>query len=545
MIEIDSQSIEQFITQFINQFVGVSPLEMAWILMFKYWGWIIVLYLFLKYFVWEIYQFWRVEKWAQKNAKFVILAIDVPKRNEQSIQAMQNLFDQLAGAHSTRTKWAEYIEGEYQLSMSCELVSIGGNIQYLIRCPIPWRNLVEASVYGQFPDAEITEVEDYVNTIPGTYPNDTHEVWGTEFTLQANPVYPIKTWRKFEHAFAKTFVDPMAALLEAMSQLPPGHQVWIQILMTPIAVNWGVKDGKKEVDNILGRKPEAPKSGIIDQVFGYLSDMASGFTDQIAGFSMSGEGGEEAKSRIELLPNISPGEKNLIEGIENKVSQMAFNCKMRYLYSAPKGQMNKALGIQGVIGAIKQFNDMGANGLKPELGRTGTHSPQYILINRRRKWRQESLVSAYKSRSTTVGLDRKPMCSEELATIWHFPSMNVKAPFLKATDFTKAAAPVGLPMHQEGGLTPKYQAQEEVPAEEVAEETRVKPTFDYDSDDFEKQFAKDKKAFEESRAERAEQLKKVAQEEAEAQVKDIKTKEKEKAEAKTDEKAPGNLPFID
>ena len=101
------------------------------------------------------------DRWYCENITTVFLAIDVPKRNEQSIQAMENFFDHLQGAHGTFNAWEKYIDRCISAFFFLELVSIEGNIQFLIRTPNSWRNFVEAAVYVKYPDAEITEVEDY------------------------------------------------------------------------------------------------------------------------------------------------------------------------------------------------------------------------------------------------------------------------------------------------------------------------------------------------------------------------------------------------
>ncbi len=545
MIEIDLIAIYQF----FDQFVGLSAWEIIWLLLFKYWGWLIFIFIFLRFLAWPEYMFSRNVKWAMKQKPPVLLAIDVPKRNEQSIQAMENFFDHLLGAHGTFTKWAKYIEGEFQRSLSVELVSIEGNIQFLVRCPGDWRNLVEAAVYSQYPDAEITEVEDYTNSVPQNYPNETHDVWGVEFTLSGNKYLPIKTYPKFEHRFSEVFVDPMAALLETMSSVGPGEQIWIQYILTPLAVDWG-KEGKKEIDKILG-KPVATKKGILSTLTGGISNIASEFTEQLAGLSLTGEAKtEEKKSDLpSMMLHLSPGQKEQLEDIERKISKLAFNTKIRYVYVAEKDKMNKALGVNAVIGSIKQWTDMNLNGLKPDLKPTGTSSPQYILINYRRNSRKNKIMTAYKKRSTIVGSPAKPMCNEELASLWHFPSMYIKAPLLKKTEFTKAAAPVGLPMSEAPVETEAEKKKAEEIVEEAAVKAQVEPTFDYDSDEFEKQFAKDKKSFKESRSAREKRLKEIEKEEKnklkEKQESEISAEEREDQKKESAENIPGNLPFID
>jgi len=489
---------------------AATAYDVAWLLLFKYWGWLIVIWVFLVDLVYPEYMYYIQNRWFAKNIKMTLLAIDVPKMNEQSVQAMENFFDHLQGAHGTITLWDKYIKGEFQLSFSCEIVSIEGNVQFIVRTPTHWRNLVEAAIYSQFPDAEITEVADYTGLVPRWYPNDTHDIWGCEFTLSNKNVYlPIKTYTKFEHRFTEVFVDPMAAMLENMSQIGPGEQMWLQILIKPLPVDWGRKGGEEIINKILKIAPSAPKKGIFGNVYDLGAGLASEFSSQIAGIT-AGEGGSEKKEDQPFrMMNLTPGQKEQLELIERKIAKLAFDTKVRYLYIAEKDKMNKSLGVNGMVGVIKQWTDMNANGLKPDLKPTGTNSPGYILINYRRNWRRNWLLGGYISRDVVRGDPAKPMCSEELASLWHFPSMYVKSPLLRKTEFRKAAAPVGLPF-SEAIQAPKPKQLSEV----IAEKTTVLPSFDYDNDTFEMQFAKDKEAFKKSRPAREERLKEIAKEDA-------------------------------
>jgi len=557
MIEVDFS----YIISFFSQFQGLPAREILWILMFKYWGWLIILFIFLKYLIYPEWQLSQAIKWASKFPKPVLLAIDVPKRNEQSILAMENLFDHLQGLHGTFPKWEEYYENAFQRSLSLELVSIGGNIQYIIRCPGDWRNLVEAAVYGQFPDAEITEVEDYTSQIPSKYPDDKYDVWGVEMSLAGPDVQPLKSWRKFEHNFVDPiYVDPMAALLENLSSIGPKEQIWIQYLLIPLGVDWGIKEGKKAVDVLL-EKPQPKKAkGLFAGIFESIADLISEFGDQLAGIVIGGSSTGEEKQEIRF-PQLSPGQKELIEGIERKVGQRAFGVKIRYVYIAEHGHMNKTIGVNGIIGSYKQWLDQNSNGLRPMLKETSSSRPYYYLKNYRRNARKTIIMQAYKNRSTVIGVKPKPMCSEEIASLWHFPSMNLKVPMLKQTEFTKAEAPAGLPL----GAPPVVRsAEEEIPAE-PEEKTMVEPSFDYDNDEFEMQFAKDKQAFKKSRPQRQEQLDKISKEETEKlkqlwqkEDEEVKKSKKETEAAKEIEEAkpvkeepksggasPSNIPFID
>ncbi|MCX6740198.1 MAG: hypothetical protein NTZ49_03155 [Candidatus Parcubacteria bacterium] len=576
MIELDLgfiNSILDFVLGFLNQieqdiFTAPDTLSTINIVLFKYYGFLLYLWIFIRYLAYPEYMFYINNRWFAKTVTPILLAIDVPKRNEQSIQAMENLFDHLLGAHASITWWGKYIDGEFQLGFSCEIVSIEGHIQFLIRTPKHLRNLVEAAVYGQFPDAEITEVQDYVKSVPRYYPNNTHDLYGVEMTLSNKNVFlPIKTWLKFEHKFAEVFVDPIAALLETMSQIGPGEQIWIQFLIKPLPVDWAAKDGQKELNKITG-KAEAPRKTIISSVFDSSLEILSEVGQQAVGTGVYGPGEEKKKEDQPFkILNLTPGQREQLENMEHKMSKLAFNSKIRYLYTVEKGKMNKSIGVNGIIGAFKQWTDMNGNGLKPDMKATGTNSPQYIMIEKRRNTRRNYIMGAYRTRDTVMGCTAKPLTSEELASLWHFPGMSVKAPFLKSTDFKKAAAPSGLP-YQAKAIEFEQVAQVEEPK---PEKNRVTPNFDYDNDEFEKQFAKDKDAYEKSHAIKKQNVEQEPAEEsdelsnfdtlmakknkprknmlganlmAETQA---ESQEQPKQDSQSDDSGniPGNLPFLD
>ncbi|MDD5341531.1 MAG: hypothetical protein PHC97_03815 [Patescibacteria group bacterium] len=540
---IDINVINQYLVDFFNQFSYMSTWEIIWNLMFVYQLWILFIIIFLKYLLWPEYIQYINDRWYDNNISTVLLAIDVPKRNEQSVQAMENFFDHLQGAHGTFNWWQTYIDGEFQLSFSCELISIEGNVQFLVRSPKHLRNLVEAAVYGQYPDAEITEVEDYVNLVPKNYPNETHDMWACEFTLSAKEVYyPLKSYLKFQDRFGEqVFVDPMAALLETLSSIGPGEHIWIQYLLKPLEVGWGRKGGQKLINKMLQIKEKAPSPGMIGTALSGTSTLLSEFTQELAGISWTG-GDEKKEDKADAaMLRLSPYQRELLEGIERKISKLAFNTKIRFIYVAEKKHMNKAVGVNAVIGAIKQWTDMNSNGLKPALKETGTNTPFYYLRNYRRNSRRNTIIAAYRKRDNIIGLKAKPLCSEELASLWHFPSMYVKAPLLKMTAFKKAAAPVGLPTLDEVPVV-----QPPAKADEFAgEKTAFTPKFDYDNDKFERQFAVDKKEYVESRKEHEQRAAELAsQDETELKKQAVKNINERKSGIKKKE-PPANLPSIE
>ncbi|HNW56086.1 MAG TPA: hypothetical protein PKN62_03400, partial [bacterium] len=248
-----------------------------------YYGWMILAAIFLNgaLMCWVT---WRRRLWYRKQ-KFTLLAIDIPKANEQSPKALENMFAYLAGAHGSISLIENYWEGKFQLGFSFEIAGIDGYIQFLVRTPAAFRNLVETAVYSQYPNAEIAEVEDYVNTVPSKYPHPDFDAWGAEFIpVQMEPEFkqalPIRTYKEFEYQIGRPefhFKDPMATLMDLMSSLHPGEQLWYQLLLIPIAADWS-KIGKPAIDNVLGVKPKA-EPGIIERFFDWLIEALGTFSE--------------------------------------------------------------------------------------------------------------------------------------------------------------------------------------------------------------------------------------------------------------------------
>jgi hypothetical protein len=208
--------------------MGENPVQAMWFFV-VHGGWIV----FLWFFGWvarEMFLNWRQHLYAH-HRQWILLAIDVPKATEQTVKAVENMFAHMAGIHNPPHFLEKWWDGYTQDTITCEIVSIEGHIQFLIRTVRKMRDLVEASVYAQYPDAEITEVADYTLNVPMQYPDEHYDLFGMEMypVPGRSDVYPIKTYMDFEHQLTGEFKDPLAVLLEAFARLGPGEQAWYQI----------------------------------------------------------------------------------------------------------------------------------------------------------------------------------------------------------------------------------------------------------------------------------------------------------------------------
>jgi len=208
-------SIFTILADFFAQPTGLIVLDL-----FAIFGWLFFVWLLgfaiVAFYADHIQDTKNTSKW-----KSVLLAIDIPPENVQTPLAVEQLFTHLAGAFDKPGFYDKFREGYKQRWFSMEIVSIEGYIQFLIWTEEKFRDLVEASVYAQYPDAEITEVEDYVDVMPSKYPNDEYDVWVGDFSLAETFAYPLRSYREFEHNISKDTVlkDPMGTFLESFSRI--------------------------------------------------------------------------------------------------------------------------------------------------------------------------------------------------------------------------------------------------------------------------------------------------------------------------------------
>lgn len=480
------------LVEFFYSFGRMSLLESFWTI-FLYGGWIIILY-FILWGLHELWLFYVTNKFASKQ-KMVVLAVDIPRENEQTPKAFENIFNQLAGAHSSVWWWDLYKEGKYQQTISLELVSIDGYVQFIFRANENYRDLIEAAVFAQYPEAEITEIADYTKDLPTNFPDDTWNLWGVEFTLVKPEAYPIKVYRNFIDEATSDFKDPMAAFTEVMSKIGRGEQIWLQFVLTPISQKW-VSIGEEEVNNILGKK-SAPKDNILDKVVKGLVNLIVYFGDEVFGRERSdyapgtGDGGSDGRKMVDLRPD----EVSRIQYVTQKCSKIGFKTKMRLIYVAKHEVFSKPRVIQPMIGAIKQFNTDDANAIKPDMKKTATGGDFFFKFNKRRHVakRQYQIMQAYKWRASGMGTEPFILNSEELASLYHFPIREVNARALKQSGATTKEPPTNLPneaMQEE--LDQQYQSSVEQEANPAPVDVpEQKEYFDLNNDYFEKRFALD------------------------------------------------------
>ncbi len=405
------------------------------------WWW-----LFLPFLLWKPFLYlllwWRMETWL-KAQKFILLEIKMPKEVLKPIKAMEQVFAGFHAIHDIFVFREKWIEGCFQLSISCEIVSLGGETHFYIRTSEIYRNIIESNIYSQYPEAEISLVDDYTKNVPQSIPNKDWDLWGCDFINPREDVYPIKTYPKFEverEVKEEKRIDPLAGLLDGMSTIGPGEQVWLQFIAMPVRdeIPWR-KRGRELADKIARRKVVKPKPMIQEAAEILVAGKPSGV---------------EVLEEKEIIPpemKLTPGEREILAGIEEKISKFGFDCNIRFLYLGKREVFFKPRG-RFVFGFFKEISTENLGGLKvwKDTMTKVKSVPFWFLDERRFYLRQRKLFRLYKDRLTPL-FPREGgtfiLNTEELATLYHFPGrMVAPAPAIPRVEAKKGEAPPGLPV---------------------------------------------------------------------------------------------------
>ncbi len=382
---------------------------------------------------------------AIKKIKWLLLEIKIPRDIEKTPRAMEQVFSGLHGI-LTKIKFLDkYWKGKVQEWFSFEIAGIDDIVYFFIRTPENFRNLVEAQIHAQYPDAEILEVLDYAAPLTKKIPSETYDINGVEFILEKADYYPIRTFLSFEERQAERRLDPMAPFLEILSKLRPNENIFIQYLIKPTGEKDWRDEGVEAVNKLVGKKTEIKKNWF-EKFFGGIDEFIVNLLKAIAIYP---EWSEAKKEEVRTASqNLSPGDKLVAEAIENKISKLAFRVCIRFAYIAGKDIFNRA-NMAAVSGAFKQFNTLNLNAFKGNK-KAGTSADQPRIIpsikNRREFIRKIAFVDRYVNRKLSKNKKDFILNTEELATVYHYPILVVETPTMRRVEAKKAEPPVSLPV---------------------------------------------------------------------------------------------------
>jgi len=384
-----------------------------------------------------------------KNIKWVVLEIKVPKNVLKTPKAMEQIFAAAHAPYSYGIKaYDKYVKGTDELFMSFEIVGRAGETHFYLRVPAQLRNMMESAIFGQYPEAEIVEVDDYLNEMPHNLPNENIDVAGFEEIFGKPDWFPIRTYLSFEEPVEEQRLDPIGSLVEAMSKMTGDQQFWYQLITVPTGEDW-VKKGEAELNKMAGIEEEKKKKK------GFFSDFSLGLSAGEILRAPFEHPGEAKSKKDEQQPRMmrflmSSAEKEKSEGIAKKISKFGLKTTVRFLFLERRGDTQGGIDRNMMLGHgyIRQFNTQNMNALRPDGTTTSaSYSVRGMFKKLRLGYRKRIIYERYVHIAQS---HHAPILNiEELATLYHFPITAVTTTQLEKIESKKGAPPASLPVVEE------------------------------------------------------------------------------------------------
>ncbi len=393
-----------------------------------------------------IYTFWVIRfRWL--TLKFVtkrkpgLLRIKLPKEITKSPAAMEIFFTYFSQSGAGNYSEA-FLDGKIRPWFSCEMISVDGEVEFFIwMSEDKYKTILQTQLYAHYPNLEIYEVpitEDYTRKF--MFDTKKYKFHGLQYKKIKPEPYPIKTYINYgldKDQKDEYKIDPLNSVIEFLGSMKKGENAWIQIL---------IRKHEKE-----GWKHGLLQEGIV------LKDEIKKLIEKIRKESV-----QKTDDKNDFkFPNPTKGQTEVISDVERNAAKIAFDCMIRGLYVAEHAAAGPA-STGGLNGCLRQFTSNHLNGFKTGF-KTDISDERKDLTrifpimkgfnDRKIANRKRNIFHAYKLRAffewPFKNYQLKPfiMSTEELATLFHFPSGVVsQTPTLSRIGSKKSEAPSNLPL---------------------------------------------------------------------------------------------------
>lgn len=349
-----------------------------------------------------ILRFLRSRNMVPKSLNMVTLLVMVPrelrekeaeakKEEKEIISVAETMFANFS-AIKARASWLKnLLWGKDYIGF--ELVAIKEEICFYVVTPKYLQTFVEKQIHSQYPKALVQEAGEYNIFQPKGF------IEGTTLKLAKRSYLPIKTYKTLE-------ADPLNALAEALSKLSEQEGAAIQIFIRPAPKSWS-KKGKKIAQIMKQGKTfeQATRKTIFSDMWAALTgEVKKGVAPKEAREKMRYEGAEKPKV-------LTPMQEETVKALEEKAGKLGFETNIRIITSSGTEEKAK-MNLDNIVGAFTQFTHPYFNNFKS------------IKVSKKKLIRD--FIFRYFEEQ------RKFICNtEELTSIFHFPTKYLEVPHIK------------------------------------------------------------------------------------------------------------------
>ncbi|MDR3571371.1 MAG: hypothetical protein P4L81_04185 [Candidatus Pacebacteria bacterium] len=398
---------------------------------------------------------WYVQSLFLAGRKPVLLEMKVPRDITKSPRAMEvaltNLWLSSGEASFLDRAW----KGQVRPFFAFEIASFGGDVHFYIWCWGSMKEFVEQAIYGQYPEVELYEVEDYASKFK--YDPDKHWCFPTDWSklpqgkfgkygdgkFDRIDCYPLRTYIDYEldkDPKEEHKVDPLSTIIEFMSSIQPQEQAWISLVIRRGGKYGILSTGDRDDDWRKATKDEVDKWRSRGAI---VSQQAL----EAVQHELQTSGAHEGSGR-QPQPRPSWMQNQIMQSMERNVSKLPFEFIGHGVYittGQPRGPYFTSLRwIWKPYG-----NPTYMSYLRPQRwGNPFDYPWQDFHGYRRNVLMPRRFFDVYRRRAgfhTPWVFPSSILTVEELATLWHPPSATVQAPGLERIPSTKSAAPANLP----------------------------------------------------------------------------------------------------
>ncbi len=396
---------------------------------------------------------WYVQSLFLAGRKPVLLEMKIPRDIMKSPRAMETALTNLWLSSGETTFLDRAWKGQVRPIFALEMASFGGDIHFYIWCWGTMRNFVEQTIYGQYPEVELYEVEDYASKFK--LDPEKHWLFATDWRKEPPgekraksygkgkfsgiDVFPLRTYIDYEldkDPKEEFKVDPMGTVLELLGSLQPQEQIWMSIVFR--------RSGKYGILSTTDRDDEWRKKG--HEEVAKLRVQAAVADKKITDKVLEDAGYEAGERPPQTRPSWM--QTRLIESMERNLMKLPFEFVGHGVYitsGQPRGPF-----FTSVRWIWKPYgNPTYSSYLRPRRWHNPYDYPWQDFGGYRRNYlTPRRFFDCYRRRGgfhTPWILPTNIVTVEELATLWHPPSRTVQVPGLERIAATKAAPPSNLP----------------------------------------------------------------------------------------------------
>jgi len=334
---------------------------------------------------------------------------EAPKSEKEIIAVMEQFYSSLSNIRETKDT---FIYGQPHIVFEIATPQKGEEISFYMAVPRKYETVIEKQVHGFYPEAAVEKVDDY-NIF-----NPDGATVGAYLKLAKTYALPFKTYQNLE-------TDPLSEITNTLSKLQEqGEGAAIQIALRPTLLkNWAgfglkiAKEMQKGSDYNFARSKA--DRGWLARNMGYVFETLKGSSQKQT---------SENLAQAEDKKVITPLQEEIIKSLEGKSSKIGFDVNIRLLVSAANQERADQL-LSHLESAFVQFNAPNLNQLK------SMHLKGQAL----KKMIYDFSFRLFNKKNKVI------LNTEELTSLFHFPTITIETPKVKFIKSQTAPLPANMP----------------------------------------------------------------------------------------------------